>query len=131
MRFASALVQGNALTGESGSMRTHHLIDVCTRSERIRTRFLAMLAEARRRVAVAAAAGQREGTVREDLSADTLGALLVVLAMGVVQVFELGMPLPLEEIRGSVLRLLGAAPPPAAKPRRARSQRGGGAKTPS
>lgn len=107
-RFAQALVQGNALTGESGSMRTHHLIDVCTRSERIRTRFLAMLAEAQRRVAAAAAAGQRAGTVRSDLPSATIGALLVVLAMGVVQVFELGMPLELEEIRKAVLRLLGA-----------------------
>jgi AcrR family transcriptional regulator len=107
-RFVRALVQGNALTGASGSMRTHHLIDVCARSGKIRARFLAMLGEAERRVAGAAAAGQRAGTIRADVTAETIGALLVVLAMGVVQVFELGMPLPLDEIRASVLRLLGA-----------------------
>jgi AcrR family transcriptional regulator len=107
VRFAQALVQGNALTGESGSMRTHHLIDVCTRSERIRLRFLDMLGEAQRRVAAAAAGGQRAGTVRSDLPATTLGALLVVLAMGVVQVFELGMPLDFAQLRTTVLRLLG------------------------
>ena len=109
LRFARALVEGNPLTGASGSMRTHHLIDVCTRSEKIRERFLAMLAEAERRVANAAAAGQRAGSVRTDVSPETIASILVMLAMGVVQAFELGMPLRAESVRESLLLLL--APP--------------------
>jgi len=104
-RFTSALVLGNPVTGEPGSMRTHHLIDVCCRSPQIRTRFLEMLDEAQRRVAVAAADGQRAGTVRRDVEATEIATILVTLAMGVVQMFELGMPLDPEKLRQSVLRL--------------------------
>jgi TetR/AcrR family transcriptional regulator, transcriptional repressor for nem operon len=108
-RFAQALVQGNPLTGASGSMRTHHLLDVCARSDAIRTRFLAMLAEAADRVARAAAAGQRAATVRSDVPARAIGALLVALAMGVVQMFELGVALEVGDVRETALALLSPA----------------------
>jgi AcrR family transcriptional regulator len=110
LRFARALVEGNPLTGPSGSMRTHHLIDVCTRSEKIRERFLAMLAEAERRVANAAgrrasapAVCARTFRPRRSLPYSSCSR------MGVVQAFELGMPLRAESVRESLLLLL--APP--------------------
>jgi AcrR family transcriptional regulator len=106
LRFASALVEGNPVTGAPGSMRTHQLIDVCSRSPRVRERFLAMLAEAQRRVESAAKAGQDAGTVRDDVSAASLAAVLVTLAMGVVQMFELGAPLSPEDVRATIVRVL-------------------------
>jgi TetR/AcrR family transcriptional repressor of nem operon len=106
LRFARALIQGNPLTGERGSMRTHHLLDVCSRSETIRRRFLTMLSESESRLAAAATAGQQEGTVRDDVSAASLAALLAALAMGIVQLFELGAPLEIEDVRAAVVRIL-------------------------
>jgi TetR/AcrR family transcriptional repressor of nem operon len=108
-RFVRALVAGNPLTGGSGSMHTHRLLDVCTRSPEIRARLLAMLAGAQQRVAQAVTEGQEAGTVRRDLPADTVAATLVALAMGVVQVFELGAPVDVDGLRAAVLGLL--APP--------------------
>ena len=55
-RFVRLLLDGTPVTGAPGSMRTHRLLDVCTRSAGIRERFLAMLAGAEARVASAAAA---------------------------------------------------------------------------
>jgi AcrR family transcriptional regulator len=107
-RFTSALVLGNPLTGKSGSMRTHHLLDVCARSDKIRTRFLGMLAEAQQRVAAAARAGRAAGSIRDDVEPQALAMLLVALAMGVVQMFELGMPLAAGELRTTALRLVAA-----------------------
>jgi len=105
-RFADALVEGNPVTGAPGSMRTHQLIDVCCRSPRIRERFLAMLAEAQRRIERAALAGQRAGVVRKDVAAHSVAAMLVTLAMGVVQMYELGAPLSPDEVRTTVARVL-------------------------
>jgi AcrR family transcriptional regulator len=108
LRFVRALVQGNPLTGERGSMRTHHLLDVCSRSETIRARFLEMLAEAERRLATAAASGQTAARIRDDVAPEALATTLVALAMGIVQLFELGAPISLDDIRGVVLGLLAA-----------------------
>jgi AcrR family transcriptional regulator len=108
-RFASALVQGNPVTGAPGSMRTHHLIDVCCRSQAIRERFLAMLGEAQQRVARAVEDSQRAGLVRDDLTPDAIAAMLVTLAMGVVQMFELGVPLEPEQVREAVIRMLSSS----------------------
>ncbi|HYB99568.1 MAG TPA: TetR/AcrR family transcriptional regulator [Candidatus Limnocylindrales bacterium] len=109
LRFAGAIVGGNPLTGASGSMRTHHLLDVCARSPVIRARFLEMLEEAQRRLAEAAASGQSAGTVRGDVSAVAIGSMLIALAMGVIQLFELGVPVPVVELQAAVLRMLTAS----------------------
>ncbi len=105
-RFANALAQGNQVTGESGSMRTHHLLEVCARSPLIRERFLEMIGEAERRVAEATRAAQAAGTVRTDTDANAVAAILSSLAMGVVQMFELGVPVNLDAMRATVLTLL-------------------------
>ncbi|HYC54653.1 MAG TPA: TetR/AcrR family transcriptional regulator [Candidatus Binatia bacterium] len=110
LRFAGAIVGGNPLTGASGSMRTHHLLDVCARSPEIRARFLDMLIEAQRRLAEAATAGQQAGTVRSDVSAIAIASVLIALAMGVIQLFELGLPMPVVEVQAAVLRVLAARP---------------------
>ncbi len=105
-RFAGMLTAGNSVTGAPGSMRTHHLLDVCARSEEMRERFLALLAGAEARVAATAAAGQQAGRVREDLDAASIATVLVVMATGVVQLYELGLPLSVAKIRNAVLAMV-------------------------
>jgi TetR/AcrR family transcriptional repressor of nem operon len=105
-RFVRILVAGNPVTGSAGSMRTHRLLDVCTRSTVIRERFLQMLAGAEARVTAAAEAGQEAGNVRRDLPPSEVAVMLVALSMGVVQMFELGVPLRLDALRAAVLGML-------------------------
>lgn len=111
MRFARALIEGNALFGERGSMRAHQLLEACARSEPIRAQFVATLHEGIRRVHEAARQGQDAGSVRDDVDAETLATTLVALALGVLQMFELGLAVNLEALRATALRLLKPAQP--------------------
>lgn len=109
LRFASALSEGHALIGERGSMRSHQLLDACTRSAAIRGRFIETLSEAIRRVERAALSARKADAVRADVASRPLAAVLVALALGLVQMIELGVSLNLDEIRATVLRLLSPA----------------------
>lgn len=109
-RFASALTQGNALIGEKGSMRSHQLLDACTRSKTIRGRFIETLGEAVQRVERAAVDARKANAVRTDVASRPVAAILVALALGLVQMVELGMTLDLDQIHLTVLQLLGTRP---------------------
>jgi TetR/AcrR family transcriptional repressor of nem operon len=106
LRFASALVEGNPITGESGSMQTHRLLEVCARSTEIRERLLEILAEAQGRLMNATEAAQTAGAIRPDSDPRSLASILVALALGVIQMFELGVPVDLDTMRTTVLALL-------------------------
>ncbi len=87
----------------------HRILEACERSPAIRTRFVALLGEAAERVAKAAAAGQVATSVRSDVPADALGALLVTLALGFVASIEVGAPFDASAARRAVLALLAPA----------------------
>jgi len=89
-----------------GGVAFHRILDACERSVAIRKRFVALLSEAAERVAKTAAAGQIAATVRRDVSADGLGALLVTLALGFVASVEVGVPFDPAAARRVVLALL-------------------------
>jgi TetR/AcrR family transcriptional repressor of nem operon len=88
------------------TMDIHRVLDACARSPLLRRRFVALMAESSSRVADAVAKGQSAGSIRDDISPETLGHLLAVLAFGVLTAIDTGVPIPLEETRSAVLRLL-------------------------
>lgn len=90
----------------------HRILEACERSPALRARFVALLTEAGQRVARTAAAGQRGDTVRADVPADRIGAILVPLALGFVAAVELGAPVDPAAARDALLALLA---PPAAR----------------
>ena len=92
-----------------GGVPFHRILEASERSDAIRKRFVALLSEAAERVAKTAAAGQIAATVRPDVSADALGAVLVTLAFGFVVSVEVGIPFDAAGARGVVLALV--APP--------------------
>lgn len=92
-----------------GGVAFHRILEACERSVAIRKRFVALLSEAAERVAKTAAAGQIAATVRPDVSAGALGALLVTLALGFIASVEVGIPFDPAAARRVVLALL--APP--------------------
>ena len=106
LRFARALTEGNPLVGERGAMRVHQLLDACARSAPIRQQFIATLSEGIARVERAAVDGQKAKAVRSDVRPAPLATMLVALAVGILQMFELGMVIDFETLRTTVLRLL-------------------------
>ena len=95
----------------------HRLIEACTRSPRIRARWIALVREAVERVAKAALEGQTTGSVRSDVDAEQIGTLLISLALGAVAALESGVPFDPVRARDAVLALL-SAPRPLASRRR-------------
>ncbi len=89
-----------------GSVRLHHFLAACARSEAIRSRYVELVRGAMRRVAAAARAGQKAGTVRPDVDADQIGALLVALVLGVEVMLQTQTPFDLDAGGSSVLQLL-------------------------
>lgn len=118
LRFARALIEGNPLLGEHGSMRAHQLLDACARSEPIRKQFINTLNEGIRRVEKAARNGQKAASVRDDVKPVPLATALVALALGVLQMFELGVRVDLDSLRATVLQLLQPVGTATSRPRR-------------
>ena len=94
----------------------HRLIEACTRSPRVRERWIALVREAIERVAKAALEGQTAGSVRSDVEAEQIGILLISLGLGAVAAIESGAPFDPLRARDAVLALLSA--PRALAPRR-------------
>jgi AcrR family transcriptional regulator len=88
--FVAAVGQG--AFPMTGGVHFHQFMAACSRSERVRARYVEVLAEAGRRVAVAVREGQGAGTVRTDIDADAVGLMLVALVAGVQGVLEVGFP---------------------------------------
>lgn len=123
-RYADAtqgLLQLRARNSEAGALRAragepgaslatgvplHRILEACERSPALRARFVALLGDAAERVARTAAAGQRGGAVRGDVSAAAIGPLLVTLALGFLAAIDAGAPVDAPAARDAVLALL-------------------------
>jgi AcrR family transcriptional regulator len=99
--------------------RFHHTLAACARTPVLRERYASLQHEAMARVKRAAEAGQREGTIRRDVTAEAIAEILVVLTMGIDAMFDAGIKFDL--LGGArALSLLLAARPPTNRRRRAR-----------
>jgi len=103
-RFAGALG-----LHDEGPVPLHRLLEVCERAPDFRERFVRLLDGAAERVGEVARAGQRAGSVRDDVDPGTLASLLLALALGSITGVQAGLPLDVPAARDAVLRLL--APP--------------------
>lgn len=109
LRFVAAASSGAyPLIGEGG-VRPHHLIDACLRSPVIRARYLELLGQSAQRLASGVQAGQAAGTVRKDVDAEQLAALLLAAVIGAQTMLELRAPLDLPGAASTLLRVLGPA----------------------
>ncbi len=98
-----------AVQGTSG-WRYHHTLAACARSPALRARYASLQQEAMARVAKAARAGQRAGTVRKDVPAQALAEILVILTMGIGVMLDLEIPFDLAGGALATKRLLRAQP---------------------
>lgn len=106
MRFVDLALLQTGRTGPAPGLRFHRTLEACARSDDVREAFVRNLAEAIRRVAAAAHAGQGAGRIRDDVDADELASILVTLALGALVATEVQLPLDVERIRNAALRLL-------------------------
>ena len=105
-RFAAAVVdRAPALLGQ-GAVRFHHILEGTSRSPHLRSRFLGLWQEAVTRVRQAAEAGQRAGTVRQDVAAEPLATMLAAIALGVAAMLEAGASFDVGAARDAVRALL-------------------------
>ena len=84
----------------------HQILEACHRSVQIRDSFVSLLGEAIRRVTDAARAGQDAGRVRGDVASQDVGALLILMALGLETAASTELPLDLDRSRDALLKLL-------------------------
>ena len=84
----------------------HQLLEASRRSPQIRDAFVEILQEAIGRVATAARAGLEVGRLRSDVAPEEMARILVLLALGIRTVIDVGLPMNLEATRDAALELL-------------------------
>lgn len=92
-----------------GEVPVHQFLAACARSTALRARYLALMLAARARLAEAARAGQRAGTLRADVDPELVAGLLVAIALGVGTMTAIDVPFDAAAHAGAILGML--APP--------------------
>jgi hypothetical protein len=105
-RFVRIGLTPDAETGVVAGPAIRQLLDASHRSARVRATCLAVLGEARDRLLGGISAGQEASLLRDDVPADDLAGLLLVLALGARTAEEFGIELDVASARDAVLRML-------------------------
>jgi AcrR family transcriptional regulator len=92
-RFIAALAAESPATHGRGRWHFHDTLTACARIPKVRERYLAAQLEAVKRVAAATRAGQRAKTVRDDVHAETVAQILILVTLGIGAALEIGMPI--------------------------------------
>jgi TetR/AcrR family transcriptional repressor of nem operon len=95
-QYVAMVLAGAPEVGGRDRWHFHHTLAACARSPVLKERYAALQRQAMERVTSAAKAGQRAGTVRDDVPAASLGEVLVILTMGIAAMVDLGIPFDLQ-----------------------------------
>ncbi|HEY8152953.1 MAG TPA: TetR/AcrR family transcriptional regulator [Myxococcota bacterium] len=115
---AQDLAQAVARFAGSGrAIPLHRLLEACARSPRVRERWAARVREASERTSKTVLEAQVAGSVRGDLEAGQVGALLLSFALGAAAALESGAPFDPARARDAVLAFLSAPPDPKSRRR--------------
>jgi AcrR family transcriptional regulator len=80
----------------NGVMQFHQLLAACVRSPVVRDRYVEVLREGARRVAIAVGEGQGAGTVRRDIRPESIAILLVAIVTGMQGLVDVQFPVQVE-----------------------------------
>lgn len=120
-RYLAAVLAGVPAARGAGRWHFHHTLSACAELPVLREKYRALQRAAIDRVAAAARAGQRSGTVRDDVPAESIGEILVVLTLGISAAHDAKIPIDLQAGAASLLKMLAALAPNARRgTRRAR-----------
>jgi AcrR family transcriptional regulator len=115
-RYVRAVVEGDPVPTNTPKWAFHDTLAACARLPVLRDRYRALQEGAIDQVARAAAAGQRAGTVRRDVTPKAIAEILVVLTLGIGAMLDAGIPFDLLGDAGALAKLI--APPRCAKTKR-------------
>lgn len=123
-RYTEAVVAGAPAVRNRGPWRFHHTLGACARSPELRRKYAGLQAQAIARITQAARVGQEASTVRDDLPAERVAELLVIVALGVAAMREIEAPFDLVGGADALARVFAPPQPPRKKPnsRAAREQ---------
>jgi AcrR family transcriptional regulator len=105
--FAAARARAPALHG-GRALRFFHLMDACYRSRELGDAYRGLMLGARDQLAGGVAVEQGAGRVRADLEPAAIADFMMVTALGVVAMLELGLPIDLQRLAGTTRGLLGS-----------------------
>lgn len=109
-RFLAAVASGAYPLTRKDGPKPHQLLDACARSKKIRTRYVALVADSIARVARVVETSQEEGTLRRDVSANDVATILLAAIIGGQTMLELDAPIDLPRTGAAMLQLLARAP---------------------
>lgn len=90
-----------------GAPPFHKFLEACSRSEKVRGGMAQALERVIERLGKTIEAGQESGALRGDIPADGLATGLLLLALGVFSMNEIGLNFDVSATKGAVLRLFG------------------------
>ncbi len=105
-RYLSAVIAGAPTAVGTSKWQFHHTLAACWGSPKIRARYVALQQQAVVRIAAAAATGQEAHTVREDVPAQAIAEILVLLTLGIAAAVEVKMPVDLGAGGAALMKLL-------------------------
>ncbi len=95
-----------ASTTDATGPRFHQFLEACHRSPAVRNILQETIRQAVSRVGSVVRSGQGPDGIREDMDADGLASVLVLLALGSLVAVDVQLDMKLEETRDAALRLL-------------------------
>ena len=95
------------LTGEDGGPPFHKFLEACSRSETVRAGMSLAMERIIERLRKAVEFGQASGRLREDVGAHEAAGVLLLLALGVFSMNEIGLKLDVSAVQATVLRIVG------------------------
>lgn len=95
-----------ASSTEAAGPRFHQFLEACHRSPAVRNILQETIRQAVSRVGSVVRSGQGPEGIREDMDADGLAAVLVLLALGSLVAVDVQLDMKLQETRDAALRLL-------------------------
>jgi AcrR family transcriptional regulator len=104
--FAAAFADGTYPLGPGGHVRPHQLLDACARSERVRKRYVALIADAIARITKTVEHGQASGAARSDLDPEATATLLLAAVIGAHTLAELEVPFDFAATARALLQML-------------------------
>lgn len=84
----------------------HRVLEACSRSARVRDRFVTMLDTGVERVATAVRRAQQAGRIRADVDPARLAGVLAMVAIGTLTAAQIRVPIDVAGTRATVLALL-------------------------
>lgn len=113
--FGIIEVFGNAMRAGllpvSHRMRSSQALEACAKSEALRGKLIALLAEARGRIAAAARRGLASGALRSEVNPDAIADVLLCTALGVLTLAQLGVSSDTHATQRMLRQLLSHAAP--------------------